>query len=460
MLDAAKWSTQQWGAVALGDQRLNRRAVEIGALMAAHPAASLPEQMKSPAVLKAAYALLNHPGVSLADLTAPTRTQTLQAAGEREVTLWVEDTTELDYSAHPSMTGLGPIGDGRGRGLLLHSTLAVTPDSRQVLGLAYAQVVLRQAQTGDKRTRYPRSAEALVWEASVEAVGAAPAGRVWVHVSDSGSDSFEYLAACRRHGKHFLVRAYHDRKLPAEGEQATAAETLLGYARSLPAQPDSAYVVTVPAVGQQPARQATLALTWARVTLPPPHKLPAAVRRTYQPLTVWLVRAWEPHAPPDCTPVEWLLLSSLPVVSLADAQLRVAWYTCRWLCEDYHQCLKTGCQIERRQLDDGADIQRLLGFLSPIAVRLLQLRQSVRQAPDQPALSVVEPLLVRLVGRLAGLPAQELTVAEFWRQVARLGGHQGRRGDGAPGWRTLWRGWQYLADLAEGARLVADRDAP
>jgi hypothetical protein len=95
-----------------------------------------------------------------------------------------------------------------------------------------------------------------------------------------------------------------------------------------------------------------------------------------------------------------------------------------------------------------------------IAVRLLQLRQDVRQAPDQPAGKVVEPLLVQLLCRLVGQVAPEMTVAEFWRQVARLGGHQGRRSDGPPGWRTLWRGWQYLADLATGARLVADLGAP
>jgi len=460
MLDAAEWSTQQWGAVDLGDQRLNRRAVQIGALMAARPAASLPEQMKSPAVLKAAYGLLNHPGVSLAELTAPTRALTLAAAGERDVTLLVEDTTELDFSAHPAMTGLGPIGDGRGRGLLLHSTLAVAPDRRQVLGLAHSQVVLRREPTPGTRRRYPRSAEALVWEVSVEMVGRPPEGRVWVHVSDCGSDSFEYLAACRRHGKHFLVRTYHDRKLSAEDELSVGGETLLAYARGLPAQPGSAYQVTLPAEGDRPARQATLALAWGQVTLPPPDKLPAAIRRTYRPLTVWLVRAWEPDAPAGCEAVEWLLLSSLPVESLAEAQRCVAWYTCRWLCEDYHQCLKTGCQIERRQLDDGADIARLLGFLSPIAVRLLQLRQDVRQAPEQPAVSVVEPLLVQLVARLTGAAGPDLTLAEFWRRVARLGGHQGRRRDGAPGWRTLWRGWLYLADLAVGARLAADLNPP
>ena len=125
-LHASEWAAQQWATVELGDRRLTRRAVEMGTQMAAHPEASLPEQMGAPSVLKAAYGLLNHPGVSLAALTAPHRQQTLQAAGALALVLQVEDTTELDFTHHPSKTGLAPIGNGGGRGLLLHSTLAIS----------------------------------------------------------------------------------------------------------------------------------------------------------------------------------------------------------------------------------------------------------------------------------------------------------------------------------------------
>ena len=131
---------------------------------------------------------------------------------------------------------------------------------------------------------------------------------------------------------------------------------------------------------------------------------------------------------------------------------------CDYAIEDCHQCLKTGCQIERSQLDDGADIQRLLGFALPIAVRLLQLRQTVRQAPQTPAITVVAPRLVQVLARRQKLDWQTLTAEQFWQQVARLGGFQGRRRDGPPGWRTVWRGWRYLSDLADGARLFAIPD--
>ena len=121
-LSTSEWAARQWAQVKLGNRRLTPWAIAIGAQMAAPVEASLPEQLGSPSMLKAAYGLLNHPGVSLAALTAPHRQQTLRTAGAAQVDLLVEDTTKLDFTAHPSKTGLGAIGDGRGRGLLLHNT--------------------------------------------------------------------------------------------------------------------------------------------------------------------------------------------------------------------------------------------------------------------------------------------------------------------------------------------------
>jgi len=462
MLSASEWATQQWAAAQLGDQRRTQRAVAIGAKMATHPEASLPEQMQDPAALKAAYRLLNNSAVRLAALIAPHCRQTRAAAEGTPLVLLVEDTTELDYTHHPRKKGLGPLGNGKQQGLLLHSTLAIAPDTRAVLGLAHQQVVIRQPAPRP-RPRYTRSPEAQVWEVAAQEVGRPPNGVQWVHVGDRGSDIFEFMAACRAQGKHFLVRAQHNRILawddvPAQGDPPEL-RALLDYTRSLPAEVAHAYTVLVPAREQQPARVATLALQWAPITIPPPAQAPPEVRQ-YGPLRVWVVRAWEPDPPPEVEPLEWVLLTSWPVGHLAAAQVQVAWYSCRWICEDYHQCLKTGCRIERSQLDEAPDIERLLGFASLIAVRLLQLRQAARDTPELPATAIVEPLMVQVLASQQDTDWQTMTAEQFWRRVARLGGHQGRRRDGAPGWRTVWRGWRYLSDLTEGARLFVSSPPP
>lgn len=459
---APEWALQTWGKVDLGDERLNRRAVRIGAQMVANPEASLPQQMQNPAALQAAYRLMNNSRVKLPALLEPVYQQTRQAAHRAAVVLWVNDLTEVDYTFHNAKTGLGPIGDNRGRGFLLHSTLAVQPEGRDVLGLGSVQVLLRQP-TPKPRPKWTRSPEGQVWEQAARQVGPAPEDRLWVQVSDAGSDYFAYLAACLDQGQHFLVRVSRNRLLTwAEADPQAAqdqAQKRVDYARSLAPQTGSAYPVQLRATPQQAARQAEVVMAWAQVTLAPSPQAPPD-ERDQPPLTAWVLRVWEPHPPATAEGLEWILLSSLPIHDLRTARRCVDWYTCRWLCEDFHQCLKTGCQIERSQLDDRADLENLLGFAAPVAVRLLQLRQAARHAPDIPAKQGVEPLMVEVLARHQHTDANSMSLKRFWLWVARLGGFQGRRGDGNPGWRTLWRGWRYLSDLTDGARLFANARDP
>lgn len=454
---AVEWAQQTWGEVELGDKRLNRRAIAIGIRIAANPEASLPQQMQGGSALQAAYRFMNNRHIHLDDLLKPHYGATLRAAGEHRVVLWVNDLTEVDYTFHNAKTGLGLIGDDRGKGFLLHSTIGIVPEGRQVLGLGAIQVVLRQ-KVPKPRPKWTRSAEGLVWEKGAAQVGAAPAGVLWVHVSDAGSDFFPYMATCVDHGKHFLVRVSRNRLLSWAEDAPEAgqgeAQKLVDYARSLVPHSGSAYLVQVPADQQRPAREAQVEMAWAAVTLAPSPQAPEQERK-HPPLTAWVLRVWEPAPPENTEPLEWILLSSLPVTTQMEARCRVEWYTCRWLCEDFHQALKTGCKIERSQLDDRADLETLLGFVAPVAVRLLQLRQAARQSPQTLASHGVDPLMLKVLALHQKTNAQTLTLQDFWRLVARLGGFLGRKGDGDPGWRTVWRGWRFLSDLTDGARLVA-----
>jgi hypothetical protein len=450
---AAEWAAVQWGEVELGDERLDRRAVQIGTAMTTNPAQSLPQQMDGErAALDGAYRMINHPGVSLDCLSKPHWEQTRQAAREQHVVLFIQDTTQLDYTHFPTMEGLGPIGDGNGRGLLLHSTLGVVPSERpQVLGLAHQQVVLRRPadESGDIS-----SPEGKVWARAAQAVGSPSEDALWVHVGDRGSDDFRFMNACRDEGKHFLIRVMRNRLLAWDQEEGDPEKRkIVDYARSLPAQ--HRYTLDVPANHDRPARTAQMCLAWTKVTIPAPTQGPPELRD--QPsITAWVIRAWEVDAPPDAEPIEWILVTSVPTKTVDDAKERVWWYTHRWMSEDYHQCLKTGCNIEHRQFDHGDDIRRLLGFCGPIAARLLQLRQVARREPQMPAVKHIDPLRVKiLTERLEWDNDELLTIDEFWHGVAQLGGYLGRPGDGPPGWKTLWRGWRHLNDLMTGARLFA-----
>ena len=131
-----EWARFEFSGVAAGDKRRPPRLVQAAAAMMRNPSASLPAQLQSPAGLKATYNLLGQSDLTPAAVIAPHTEHTRAAAGRRPQVLLIQDTSEVDYTAHPKTTGLGQIGDGKGRGYLLHTVLAVDPADRQVLGVA------------------------------------------------------------------------------------------------------------------------------------------------------------------------------------------------------------------------------------------------------------------------------------------------------------------------------------
>ena len=222
LLSPQQWAEYTFGSVHLGDQRRTQRAVEIAASIARHPSASLPRQMPDEAALHAAYRFLQNPHVSYEQLMRPHLKQTREAAGQESQVLLIQDTTDVDYQAHPTTTGLGPIGTGSHQGFLLQTVLAVLPDSREVLGIAQQEPFLRQpAPKGEtRRQRQERERESQVWERSIQALGSPAAGVQWIHVGDRGSDIFSFLSLCRKLGCDFVVRAAQDRCVDLLVEQA------------------------------------------------------------------------------------------------------------------------------------------------------------------------------------------------------------------------------------------------
>lgn len=447
ILSPARWARRQFGSVDLGDQRRDRRVVAMAARLVRNPNASLPNQMGSPKALKAAYRVLGEEDVTYASLMTPHWEQTHREASQERLVLMVQDTTVINHTHHPTTKGLGPIGDNRGYGYLLHTVLAVVPKPRRVLGIAHQEPFLRQPapkESCHQRRRRPR--ESQVWSRAAQAVGAARENSLWVHVGDRYSDIFEFMATCLQSGSHFLVRAAQDRRM--ETEDGTR-DYVISFARRLPAQDER--LVEVPARRKRPARTARVQIGCSPITILPPEGSPYR-----EPLSVWVVRVWETQPPAgEDEPLEWMLLTSVMTQVVDEAWERVAWYKCRWISEDYHQCLKTGCSIEKRQLREKERLLRLLGLLAPVALRLLQLRDIVRLSPETPAISTLPKDLVQVVAHLAQVPLESLTMKSFWWTVAQQGGFLGRRRDGPPGWKTIWRGWLYTQTLVEGVRLAS-----
>src|SRR5437667_2979048 len=310
LLSAQQWAEQTFGSVNLGDRSRRERAVTMAAAIAADQAASLPKQMGSEAALHGAYRFLQTPDVSYEQLIQPHVQQTREAMGKPKRVLLIQDTTEVDYQAHPTSTGLGPIGNGTHHGFLLQSVLAVLPQSREVLGLAHQEPFLRQAapKGETKRERAQRERESQVWERSVQAIGEPAAGVQWIHIGDRYSDMFPFLSLCRQLHCDFVVRAAQDRCVDLLVEQADAAVPARSHHPRRPgqeAEPKTQHLFEVvrgwaakdtqdlelDASKQTKARVAHVVISFGSLRLLPPR---SQVRADLRPLVVWVVRVWEP----------------------------------------------------------------------------------------------------------------------------------------------------------------------
>jgi len=242
-------------------------------------------------------------------------------------------------------------------------------------------------------------------------------------------------------GVDLLVRAAQDRRLAEPEQQRLRA--------ALAASP-ATVTLDVPRQGDRAARTATLSVHWQRVVLRPPK---ARAAEDLAEVTVWAVWATETAAPPDGEPLDWLLLTTVPLRTTADALTCLDWYACRWGIEVYHKVLKSGCAIERRQLQDVAHLQRCLAVFSVIAWRVLYATMLARVLPDAPCTALLEEgewqALYCHIHQTTQLPPAPPTLAQAVRWIAQLGGFLGlgRTRDGAPGVTMLWRGFQRLIDL-------------
>jgi hypothetical protein len=470
---AQEWATMSYGTAMLGDQRRTQRAVQMASALGRQPAASLPAQLGSQAASKAGYRLLESSPVTYEKLLRPHLEQTKAQMQQSRRVLLIQDMTEVDYQHHPKTSGLGPIGNGTHQGYLLQTVLAVEPTRQQVLGIAAQEAFLRQpappGETSAQREKREHR-ESEVWQRQVQRIGAAPDGCEYIHVGDRGSDIFAFLRECLKQGCGFEVRVKHDRRVDLRVEEAetplspgarrhgtqrpagqAAAQHLFEVVRSWPER--GRRTLELDGNQKRKGREATLCISWGKLRLWPPD---GEAGKGERPLVVTVVRTWEPNPPEGVPALEWLLLTSVETESEEQAWERVQWYRLRWIVEDYHQCLKTGCQIEQRQLQTYDGLRTLLGFLAPLALWLLQVRATARQEPERAASEVLPLEVVQVVAHLAKVPPAHLTARACWHRIAQAGGYLGRKSDGEPGWKTLWKGWLYIQTLLEGVHLASE----
>jgi hypothetical protein len=453
--NAEEWAVETFGVAELGDVRRTDRLVKLASALGENPSVSLPASMNNWADRHAAYQFLSNQAISHEQIMAPHFAATYQEAARRKQVLMIGDTTDVNLSSHKATTGLGPVGRGnKAQGFFVHSVLAVDAKDKQLLGCIDQQPFVREPapEKETKAERNKRWRESLIWEQSIERIGPVPENTQWIYVGDRGCDIFRFWQWCQELGYDFVTRVAQNRNVLVEGEDEQGdptAEHLKTLARSLPTQ--GAMVMIVPAERGRPEREAFVHISWSPVAIQPP----ADGTALYDvPVKVSLIRVWESEPPEGVEPLEWILVTSVTVNTGEDAWQCVTWYKWRWLIEDFHKVLKTGCLLEDRCLQTVEAMCNLLGILTPTAMRLLWLRETAQAAPDTPATEVISKDVLLVVLHLDKRPKATLTARDLWRTLARFGGYLDRKSDPPPGWQTLWKGWIRVQTILEGVHLA------
>ena len=452
VLDNSQWIEKQFASCDLRDKRRTKRLQKVANHMLASPERSLPQQNPAWHDLKAAYRLFDNSHVTFDAVAEQHWKQTREGASGRY--LLISDTTDINHFSHKATTGLGILGDGVGRGVQLHNCLMYDCENQMIHGQAGALLYYRQHKPKDEKRmeRLARARESDVWGELVDQVGTPPEGSQWIHVFDRGGDNFEAMCHIRLTGCDWVIRASKiKRKVITEAGEQVALDEALHCARQ-----QGTYKLDLRSRPGIPARTAKIEVSTLTVTFPPPRHRSKWVKECgIEKLAMNVVVVQEVDAPKGVTPIRWVLLTSLPVDTFEDAWQIIEDYENRWLIEEYHKVIKTACSVEVHALRTSDRLEPLIGLISVIGIRLFQLKLVGRNQPDAKAATHVPSSWIKCL-KLARpkLSITGMTVYTFFREIAKLGGFLARKGDGEPGWQTVWRGYQKMQSLLDGLRLA------
>ena len=378
--------------------------------------------------------------------------QTIAAAAGRHV-LAIQDTSEIHFKTKPGRRrGLGEIGKGSGRGLLVHAMVAVDADNGSLVGLVGGSVYTRKGRVKSPHAkRKLKDKELRRWvDTGHQAKAVLGQAAAITIVGDREGDIYTAWASLPGENVHVLGRVMHDRAVAGGGTLASVLAKLDFV---------STHPIELIATSKREARQAVLSLRFTTVEVlrpdgPDSRGLPKTV-------SLRLVEAIERNPPPGVEPVHWRLLTTHAVDDVAAAWQIVDWYRLRWTIEQLFRLMKTqGLQLEDSQLVSAEGLIKLAAIATKAAAITLQLVQArdgrsgepAEIAFSEPEIAVLDGLNGQIEGKTAlqKNPHNPRSLAWAAWIIGRLGGWNGYPSSKPPGPITLNRGLEYFHAIAEG----------
>jgi hypothetical protein len=467
----ATWVIEEMKDVNLEDKRLNSRLGVILDQLGGHPTASIPAACGGYAETMAAYRFFDNDKAGFESILQSHIGATWRRIAQQAVVILAQDTTEVDFTRpEQQMVGAGPLdGDSR-RGALVHPMMGFTPDGTP-LGTVYAEAWVRgdesptpKSQRENKRKHTPiEEKESVRWVDALRHVRDlaedVPQTQL-VSVADSEADIYELFEESRGgpENLNWIVRACQNRALKKDEKYA---KTAVNHLRERVLEEDVLFTHMITVRGRkakvgcetrgrrQPrkSRQAQMEVRAARVTL----RAPWRHDRKLADISINVVLVREVDPPAGDTPVEWILLTSLPIDDIEQVLAVIQYYCVRWMIEVFFRVLKSGCRVEERRFEH---IDRALSCLAVYLIvtwRTLYVCRLGREFPEISCEAIFEPAewkSVYYVVHKRPPPTTPPTLREMVRMVAQLGGYIDRKRTDEPGPQTVWLGLQRTHDIA------------
>jgi hypothetical protein len=444
------WVENEFKQAYIRDERLTNRLTEVVTKLAKNPQTTLPQALGGWKETRACYRMLDNKKLSSEVILSGHRNQTIERMKNHETVLVIQDTTTLDFSHHPETEGIGLYSQSESKkGLLLHSSLAVTTNG-VALGLLSQKYWSRECidKTRDHNLLPIEEKESYKWLETMDAsLYGIPQNVKAVTVADREADIYEFFLHSILNKNDVLVRMTKNRRIV--DDNANTIEELIGQQPSV-----GEYVIQVPRNTREnvPARQARIQVKVTPITIRPPKN--KASSKGEPNLNLYVIMAEETSTPPKgVKPIKWILVTNIKVDSLEKAIEIIGWYSQRWKIERFHYVLKSGCNIDEIQLTTGERLEKAIAIYSIIAWKILMMTYISRINPNEPCNVVFKEhewqALWYYVNRGIPLPKKPPTIHEASRMVASLGGFLGRKSDGNPGVKVLWRGMARLNDMVQ-----------
>lgn len=460
------WIDSEFEESKFADKRLGTRLCKVVKQLFEKIGNTIPMACQDWASTKAAYRFFSNPRLSEEEILAGHFQSTRSRVREVEGTILVlHDTTEITYKrSEPADIGYtrkcanrkGLFDQDKKRamcGVLMHSSLALTPEGLP-LGFTAKKFWNRDRFKDVKSikrrkngTRIPiEEKESYRWLEGLRNSNKLLGDPYrLVHIGDREADIFELFSLAESEDSNYLIRIKVNRR--TEDETKTINHILKKAKKrgKIKISYRDADGVDVTAI---------LQIKFEKMRLKPSFGIKS---KRYPDLDVTVIHAKEiSKSGGTRDPIDWKLITNLPVESIEDAAEKLQWYALRWKIEVFFKILKSGCKVEESKLRTAEALCKLVAIYSVMAWRVFWMtmlnRESQNLAP-QFALSEIETKILDYA-KPDKAPVKK-NLSSYILKIAKLGGYLARASDPPPGNKVMWRGMQRLTDIQFGVEIGA-----